>query len=91
MRSDLERSCRIIAEFTVTRAPGRPGHGYEDNIKMYLQEIVQGRSGVPVGLGVQPPIPPKFQSFDKAEPNSQFRGKYFRNNLITIQISVICR
>jgi hypothetical protein len=31
--------------------------------------------------------PPKFQSFDKAEPNSQFRGKYIRNNLIRIQVS----
>jgi hypothetical protein len=28
------------------------------------------------------PPPPKFQSFDKAEPNSQFRGKYTRNCLV---------
>jgi hypothetical protein len=31
--------------------------------------------------GVKPPPPP---SFAKAEPNSQFRGKYIRNNLIRI-------
>jgi hypothetical protein len=43
------------------------------------------------GLGVQPPPPPKFQSFDKAEPNSQLRGKYIRNNLIRIRDSLICR
>jgi hypothetical protein len=39
--------------------------------------------------GVEPP-PPKFLSFDKAEPNSQFRGKYVHNNLIRIQVSLIC-
>jgi hypothetical protein len=27
--------------------------------------------------------------FDKAEPNSQFRGKYIRNNLIRIRVSLI--
>jgi hypothetical protein len=32
------------------------------------------------GLGVKPP---KFRSFDQAEPNSQFRGKYIRNNPFT--------
>jgi hypothetical protein len=35
--------------------------------------------------------PPKFRSFDKAEPNSHFRGKYIRNNLIRIRVSVICK
>jgi hypothetical protein len=38
-----------------------------------------------------PPPPPKFQSFDKPEPNSQFRGKYIRNNLIRIRVSLICK
>jgi hypothetical protein len=38
--------------------------------------------------GVQPP-PPKFRSFDKAEPNSQFRGKYIRNNLTRIRLTLI--
>jgi hypothetical protein len=33
---------------------------------------------------------PKLQSFDKAEPNSHFRGKYIRN-LIRIRVSLICK
>jgi hypothetical protein len=33
------------------------------------------------GGGVNP-LTRKFRSFDKAEPNSQFRGKYIRKNLI---------
>jgi hypothetical protein len=33
--------------------------------------------------------PPKFWSFGKAEPNSQFCGKYIRNNLIRIWVSLI--
>jgi hypothetical protein len=33
----------------------------------------------------------KFWSFDKAEPNSQFRGKYICNNLIKIWVSPICK
>jgi hypothetical protein len=37
--------------------------------------------------GFKPPS--KFQSFDKAEPNSQFCGKYIRNNLIRIRVSLI--
>ena len=40
------------------------------------------------GFGVFKP-PPKFLSFDKAEPNSQFRGKYIRNNLTRIRLSLI--
>jgi hypothetical protein len=34
------------------------------------------------GFGGFNPHPPKFWSFDKAEPNSQFRGKYIRNYLV---------
>jgi hypothetical protein len=42
------------------------------------------------GVGVfNPPPPPKFRSFDKAEPNSQFRGKYIPNNLTRIRLSLI--
>jgi hypothetical protein len=37
------------------------------------------------------PLTPKFGSFDKAEPNSQFRGIYIRNNLIRIRVSLICK
>ena len=40
------------------------------------------------GFGVFKP-PPKFRSFDKAEPNSQFHGKYIRNNLTRIRLSLI--
>jgi hypothetical protein len=40
--------------------------------------------------GVNPP-PSKFRSFAKAEPNSQFRGIYIRNNLIRIWGSFICK
>jgi hypothetical protein len=35
------------------------------------------------------PPSPKLRSFDKAEPNSQVRGKYIRNNLIRIRVSII--
>jgi hypothetical protein len=35
--------------------------------------------------------PPKFRIFDKAEPNSQSRGKYIRNNLIRKRVSLICK
>jgi hypothetical protein len=35
--------------------------------------------------------PPKFRSFDKSEPNSQFRGKYIRNKPIRIRVSLICK
>ena len=47
-------------------------------------------SGVPRGggLGCSNP-PPKFRSFDKAEPNSQFHGKYIPNNLTRIRLSLI--
>ena len=42
------------------------------------------------GLGCSnPPPPSKFRSFDKAEPNSQFRGKYIRNKLTRIRLSLI--
>jgi hypothetical protein len=37
------------------------------------------------------PPSPKFRSFAKAEPNSQFRGIYIRNNLIRIWVSLICK
>jgi hypothetical protein len=42
-------------------------------------------------LGVQTPPPPKFRSFDKAEPNSQFRGIYTSNNVIRMRVSFICK
>jgi hypothetical protein len=49
-------------------------------------------NGVPRGWGVLGvPRPPKFRSFEKAEPNSQFRGIYVCNNLIRIWVSLICK
>jgi hypothetical protein len=40
--------------------------------------------------GFKPPLP-KFRRFDKAEPNSLFRGKYIRNNPIRMRVSLICK
>jgi hypothetical protein len=49
-------------------------------------------SGVPkrgLGGGFKPPS--KFRSFDKTEPNSLFRGKYIRNNLMRTRVLLICK
>jgi hypothetical protein len=43
------------------------------------------------GLGDSNPLPPKYKSFDKAEPNSQVLGKYIHNNLIRTKVSLICK
>jgi hypothetical protein len=44
------------------------------------------------GLGCSKPPPhSEILTFDKAEPNSQFSGKYIRNNLIRILVSLICK
>jgi hypothetical protein len=53
--------------------------------KVAMQWRSEGRGG----LGSS--NPPKFRGFDKAEPNSHFRGKYIRNNLIRIRVSLICK
>jgi hypothetical protein len=42
------------------------------------------------GFGGSTPLK-KFRSFDEAEPNYQFRGKYIRDNLIRIRVSLICK
>jgi hypothetical protein len=47
-------------------------------------------SGAGGGGGWVLQTPPKFRSFDKAEPNSQFRGKYIRNNPIKKRVSLTC-
>jgi hypothetical protein len=66
----------------------------------YVKVVVNSRLTVSVSFstyhrltegGVQPPPPPKFRSFEKAEPNSQFRGIYIRNNLIRIRVLLICK
>jgi hypothetical protein len=49
------------------------------------------RCSVVPGVGCGLNDHPKFQSFDKAELNSQFRGKYIHNNLIGILVSLICK
>jgi hypothetical protein len=46
------------------------------------KRICQWRTGEG-GVCVQT-LPAKFRCFDKAEPTSQFHGKYIRNNLIRI-------
>jgi hypothetical protein len=48
----------------------------------------ENNHGVHRGGGVNPP---KFRSFDKAKPNSLFRGKYIHNNLIRIRVSIILK
>jgi hypothetical protein len=51
-----------------------------------------GQWRVERGLGVQTLNPfPKFRTFPKAEPNSQFRGIYVRNNLTRVRVSLICK
>jgi hypothetical protein len=43
------------------------------------------------GGGLKTLPPSQFRCFAKAQPNSQFRGKYIRNNLIRIWVSLICK
>jgi hypothetical protein len=57
---------------------GQPSWRTFENRRPLLVPQSQWRTG---GGGVKPPHP-KFWSFDKAEPNSQFRGKYSRNCLV---------
>jgi hypothetical protein len=65
---------------------------FESNYKNQRKGISPFIRGVPKGgLGGSTPPPPKFRSFAKAEPNSQFRGIYTRNNLIIIWVSFICK
>jgi hypothetical protein len=55
-------------------------------LKIAFESFMLRYSGIPRGVfggfKLPHPHPPKFQSFDKAKPNSQFCGKYIRNNLI---------
>jgi hypothetical protein len=55
--------------------------------KNYMNAVF---SGIPRGVW-EVQTPPKFRSFDKAKPNSQLCGKYVHNNLIRIQVSLICK
>jgi hypothetical protein len=71
--------CCLSTGCLLIRHCNRPGSVVQVSAVAY-------RGGV---WGVQPPTPPKFRSFYKAEPNSQFRGKYIRNNLTRIRLSLI--
>jgi hypothetical protein len=53
--------------------------------------VPEVHTGVPRGGGGGFNPPPKFRGFNKAEPNSQFRGKYIRNYLTRILVSLICK
>jgi hypothetical protein len=57
--------------------------------KSYQINNLLDNTGVPRGgvWGVQ--TPPKFRSFEKAWPNSQFHGIYICNNLIRIRVLLI--
>jgi hypothetical protein len=68
-------------------------HTLSQRLFKIVFNIILTLSGVPKGVWVVQtlPHPPKLRSFDKAEPNSQFRGKYIRNNLIRIRGSLICK
>jgi hypothetical protein len=50
-----------------------------------------GGGGGGGGGGATPPPPRNSEALAKAEPNSQFRGIYIRNNLIRIWVSFICK
>jgi hypothetical protein len=60
-------------------------------IERDLRQWRTERRGGGGGCGCSTPPPPEFRSLDKAEPNFQFRGKYIRNNLIRIRVSLICK
>jgi hypothetical protein len=56
---------------------------YEDYNCRETPKSAEAISGVPRGVwGGGSTPPPKFRSFVKAQPNSQFRGKYIRNCLV---------
>jgi hypothetical protein len=60
-------------------------------ISMLLQVFSLTYAHAMAYRGGSTPPPTKCRSFDKAEPNSQFCGKYIRNNLIRIWLSLICK
>jgi hypothetical protein len=75
---------------------GRPRRNWKYGIytAMSKRDLIMGEvnvdSGVQRGRGGGS-HPPKFRSFDKAEPNSQFSGIYIHNNVIRIRFSFICK
>ena len=57
----------------------------KSRVHIWAQWRTEGGFGV---FKLPPPLP-KFRSFDKAEPNYQFLGKYIRNNRTRIWLSLI--
>jgi hypothetical protein len=53
-----------------------------------ISGVLRGSLG---GSTLPPPTTPKFRSFEKAEPNSQFCGIYILNNLIRIWVAFFCK
>jgi hypothetical protein len=80
----LERSSWNVLATSSTVAYRQGGFGVfnpPEIPKFFLERTVYIVDGsVPRGGAWSVQTPPKFRSFDKAEPNSQFRGKYIRNN-----------
>jgi hypothetical protein len=94
------RLCYWMTTRQQTLVPAINGSEFtdEENRKFWAHKTGYAcpNSGVPrwdgVGVeGFKPPPRPKFQSFDKAEPNSQFRGIYIYNDVIRIRVSFICK
>jgi hypothetical protein len=83
--SQMPATCSCRPLFRVIRAKIWSHRAKGSFIKLYDQWHTEG------GLGGSNPLTPKFRSFFKDEPNSQFRGNFIRNKLIRIWVSLICK
>jgi hypothetical protein len=81
---EMNWACGMCGKVRITYRilVGKP-EGKKDNLEAVAY---RGRGGLN-----HPPLPLKFQSFNEAEPNFQFHGKYIRNILIRIWVSLICK
>jgi hypothetical protein len=81
-------TCLLSCHAIVTAPKHSPKHKFQHTCNC---NTVPGSSGVPRGGfgGGSTSLPPKFRSFDKDEPNSQFRWKYIHYNLIRIRVAFI--
>jgi hypothetical protein len=61
------------------------------NLSAQIWAVYWGAAVYWGGAWFKAPPPKKRSSFDNAGPNSQFHGKYISNNLIRIQVSLICK
>jgi hypothetical protein len=82
----MDREKKEFKEHWKNREDLRPRIIITTNTDTIQQWRIVGGGGDLVGS-----TPPKFRSFDKAKPNSQFRGKYIPNDLIRIRVSPICK